>query len=763
MANRFDSWCFPFFIVVSIFVSLSAGALSADEADYDRDIRLLIKTHCFACHGPEKQESGLRLDIRRRALSGGDGGVSIVPGNSADSELIQRVSSSDENLRMPPDGNGLSVAEVNLLRHWIDQGARGIPEHAAEAAGAQHWAFQPIRLPDVPETGDAAWPRNDIDRFVLTKLKEHQLEVSPEAAPEVLVRRLHLDLIGLPPAWERVASFVADARADAYERLVDELLNSPHYGERWARHWLDLARYADSSGYEADTPRQIWAYRDWVVNAFNADMPFDQFVIEQLAGDLLPSATVSQRIATGFHCNAMFDPGVRHESIIDQVNTTGAVFLGLTTGCAQCHSHKTDPLTQREFYQLYAFLNEATTKEMNLDGEFYTPPALTDPAAHDSSKVQKSATTLVLNRTPRSTYIFIRGAPENRGEQVQPGLPEFLNVQRVFTTPSSVDGESVKPKQLTRLDLAHWLIAGNNPLTARVTANRIWQRLLGVGVVRTENDFGMQTPIPVHRELLDYLASELRGTDGDSEQWHGFKSIIRLIVSSATYRQSSDVRADLTVSDPMNSLLARQRRFRLEAEAIRDMALATSGLLCRKMGGPSVFPYQAEGILEHRATPATWILSEGEDRYRRGLYTWVWRLTPHPSLPLFDAPDGVTACTRRTRSNVPVQALTLLNGPTFIEAARATAVRVLAAAAKSDAERLVTLMKICLSREPSTSELRLLQTLITEQREVFNSNQEQALKVCQSSAPPDCSSVEFATWVVASRVILNLDEFISRE
>lgn len=763
MANRFYSWCFPLFVVVPIVVSLSAAAFSADEVDYDRDIRLLIKTHCFACHGPEKQESGLRLDIRRRALAGGDGGISIVPGSSTKSEFIQRVSSSDENIRMPPDGNRLSVAEVNLLRHWIDQGARGIPEHAAEMAGGQHWAFQPIHLPAVPETGDATWPRNDIDRFVLAKLKEHQLKASPEATPEVLVRRLHLDLIGLPPTWERVASFVADSRPDAYERLVDELLDSPHYGERWARHWLDLARYADSSGYEADTPRQIWAYRDWVIGAFNADMPFDQFVIEQLAGDLLPNATVNQRIATGFHCNAMFDPGVRHESIIDQVNTTGAVFMGLTTGCAQCHSHKTDPLTQREFYQLYAFLNEATTKEMNLDGEFYIPPALTGPAANDSNKVLRPATTLVLNRTPRATYIFIRGEPENHGEQVQPGLPEFLNVQRVSTTPLGGDDESAKPKQLTRLDLAHWLTAENNPLTARVTVNRIWQRLLGIGIVRTENDFGIQTSVPVHRELLDYLASELRGTDGGPEQWHGFKSIIRLIVNSATYRQSSDVRVDLIVSDPQNSLLARQRRFRLEAEAIRDMALATSGLLCRKIGGPSVFPYQAEGILENRATPATWTLSEGEDRYRRGLYTWVWRLTPHPSLPLFDAPDGVTACTRRTLSNVPVQALTLLNGPTFIEAACAIAGRVLAAAATSDAERLITLMRTSLSRDPSMSELRLLQTLIAEQRKVFNSNQEQALKICQSSAPPNCSSVEFATWVVASRVILNLDEFISRE
>jgi hypothetical protein len=618
-----------------------------------------------------------------------------------------------------------------------------------------HWAFQPILRPPAPRITNSAWPRNDIDRFVLAKLEEQHIEPSPEAPPEILIRRLYLDLIGMPPTWRRVTEFIEDPRPDAYERLVDELLVSPHYGERWARHWLDLARYADSTGYEADTPRQIWAYRDWVIAAFNADMPFDQFVTEQLAGDLLPNATVGQRIATGFHCNAMFDPGVRHESIIDQVNTTGAVFLGLTTGCAQCHAHKTDSLTQREFYQLYAFFNEATITEMKVDTEFYVPP----PVDKDSAETLKPLTTLIMNRTPQPTHVFVGGEPGNPGELVQAGLPAFLN---------SGSLNPAEPHQLSRLDLARWLTSADNPLTARVTVNRDWQRFWGTGLVPSENDFGMQTAAPVHRELLDYLTMELRGRVdefGESERWagpqpwRGFKSLHRLMVTSATYRQSSNNRLDLADLDPGNRLLARQRRLRLEAEFIPDVTLASSGLL----GGPSVFPHQVDGILDYRATPAKWTISDGEDVYRRGMYTWVWRLTPYPSLPLFDAPDAVTTCTRRSRSNVPVQALTLLNGPIFVGAARAMAARIVTVDAKSDTDRFNTLIRTCLSRDPSTTELTLLKTLISDQRRTLAANRDQAKQICKDSAPSNCDAVEFATCVVASRVVMNLDEFITRE
>jgi mono/diheme cytochrome c family protein len=727
-------------LCAALTLAWSAASCAAEGVEYDRDVRPLLTAKCIRCHGPRKQESGLRLDVRGRAFAGGDGGVAIVPGKSGDSELIRRVLSADEVDRMPPKGKRLSANEVDLLRQWIDQGAKWTPESSAAGAGS-HWAFQPIPRAALPAAVTSAWPRNAIDRFVLAKLEQNGIAASPEAPRTTLIRRLYLDLIGLPPPWERVAAFIDDARPNAYELVVDELLASPQYGERWGRHWLDLARYADSTGYESDKPREIWAYRDWVINALNADMPFDQFVTEQLAGDLLPNATVEQRIATGFHCNAMLDPGVRHESIIDRVNTTGAVFLGLTMGCAQCHDHKTDPLTQREFYQLYAFFNEATITEMQMDGIFYVPPQT--PAKDDS----KPTTTLVMKRTPQPTNIFARGDHTDPGERVETGLPAFLKV-----------GQDLAEDKLTRLDLSRWLLARDNPLTARVTANRIWQRFFGVGLVETEADFGLQTPEPFHHELLDYLASELRAL-----RWQGIKSLHRLIVTSTTYRQSSNSRPDLAEVNPGNRFIARQRRIRLEAEFIRDVSLAVGGLLSNKLGGPSVFPHQAEGILQNRATPATWAVSKGEDRYRRGMYTWVWRLTPHPNLPLFDAPDGVTACTHRDRSNVPVQALTLLNDPTFVEAARSLATQIVMSSAETDAERVRLLIRYCLSREPSSTEVEVIQKLLANQLTALATDRATTTQIAGERVPSGGDTAELATWIVASRVVMNLDEFITRE
>lgn len=648
-----------------------------------------------------------------------------------------------------------------------------------ESETSDHWAFQPIQRSKLPTADDASWPRNAIDLFVLAKLEEKGIKPSPEAPRTTLIRRLYLDLVGLPPLWERVAAFVEDSRPNAYELLVDELLASPRYGERWGRHWLDLARYADSTGYESDKPREIWAYRDWVINALNADMPFDQFVTEQLAGDLLPDATIDQRIATGFHCNAMLDPGVRHESIIDRVNTTGAVFLGLTTGCAQCHSHKTDPLTQRDFYQLYAFFNEATITEMPLQSRHLAPRDEPSSIQRDSPVESAAQTTLVMKRTPQPTHIFIQGDHTNPGEQVAPGFPEFFPVGWASPTAHDKMGNA----HTTRLDLAKWLLAPDNPLTARVTANRVWQRFFGVGIVETENDFGMQTPEPIHRDLLDHLASELRVGEVERSElpapkvpgsslrstpvtqlsWRGLKSIHRLIVISATYRQSSDARRDLAVVDPANQLLARQQRIRLEAEVIRDVALDVGGMLSHRIGGPSVFPHQAEGILQNRATPATWEMSKGEDRYRRGLYTWVWRLTPHPNLPLFDAPDGVTACTRRDKSNIPVQALTLLNDPSLFEASQALADRVRRSHRPSDHARLGLLMQTCLGREPSPMELSVLGGFLRKQHSEFAGDAAAAAMVVQGMEVGESEQVDAAAWVAVSRVVMNLDEFITRE
>lgn len=729
--------------IVSMLLTLGTTGLSGEESpkpadpqrvDFIRDIKPLLSSKCYGCHGPDEQEGGLRLDLKRRLLQGGDSGPVICAGKSGESEIIRRVSSEDESERMPPEGEPLSEQQIALLRRWIDEGARGIPDDDGRRAEVKHWSFLPVARPELPEIRDASWLRKPIDNFVLAKLESQNIRPAAEASRETLIRRLSLDLLGLPPRWERVEEFVVDRRPDAYERLVDELLQSPHYGERWGRHWLDLARYADSTGYESDKPREIWPYRGWVIGALNRNMPFDQFVIEQIAGDLLPDATAEHAIATGFHCNAILDPGVRWESIIDRVNTTGTVFLGLTVGCAQCHTHKTDPITQREFFQFYAFFNDATVDSMEL--------ALTSSTSGSAAK----STTLVMKQTPQPTHIFLRGDPAQPGEQVTPGVPEFLHPLK-----------SATKAEPTRLDLARWLVSAENPLTARVTVNRIWQRYFGRGLVETENDFGRQTPKPEHSQLLDYLASEFRDGGWDLKQLH------RLIVTSATYRQSSDVRRELATTDPTNRLLARQRRLRLEAEIIRDVSLSAGGLLSPKIGGPSVFPYQPDGILDNRATPATWTVSEGEDRYRRGMYTWVWRLTQHPHLPLFDAPDGITACTRRDRSNVPVQALTLLNDPTFVECARGLAERVVNSPVVSDDQRIAFLYRTCLSRNPQPAETAIIKKLLAAQRASLTQKPDEAQQIIKDVPESGGDPIEHAAWVVVCRTVLNLDEFITRE
>lgn len=688
----------------------------------------------------------------------------------------------------------------------------------AEPPDAGHWAFQRPVQPAPPTVKNAGWARNEIDAFVLEKLESRNITPAAEAGRATLIRRLSLDLLGLPPRADEVARFVADPAADAYERLVDRMLASPHFGERWARHWLDLARHADSAGYESDLPRSVWRYRDWVVDALNRDLPFDRFVIEQIAGDLLDGATRSHVIASGFHAGAMYDPGVRWEAVLDQVSTTGTVFLGISVGCAQCHDHKFDPLSQREFYALYAFFDssaispyelatdqekaardaaqarldaikkkrsdyEATLTETltewasgltNEERSELPPPAQAalstggEPSAEAVSKLLAARTgrdpqfqamcreidertkqvpvletTLAMRAEPRETRLFERGNHEQPGEVVTAGVPAFLHPLRGAEQP-------------TRLDLARWLVAADNPLVARVTVNRIWQRYFGTGLVETENDFGVQTPVPVHQNLLDWLACEFVARD-----W-SMKAVHRLIVCSATYRQSSHARPELQATDPTNRLLARQRRLRVEAEIIRDLALAAGGLLATKLGGPSVFPYQPPGVLDGRATKATWTMSPGADRYRRGLYTWTWRLTPHPMLALFDAPDGSMACTRRDRSNTPIQALTLLNDPTFVECARHLARRVVARESKDLRRRLAWAYQICLSRDPRPDESDVLLALLAE--ELFELRAEvDAARQIAGELPAQSDAAEHAAWTVVCRTILSLDEFVTRE
>jgi hypothetical protein len=720
--------------------------------DFNRDVRPILSDNCIACHGPdkEKRKAKLRLDVADESQSKivDSGKPAISPKHPEQSELISRVSSTDEDEVMPPPKTGkkLTAAQIQTLRDWI----------VAGAPYAQHWSFiKPVRV-GAPVVKLKSWPRNAIDNFVLARLEKENIAPSQEADRVTLLRRASLDVIGLPPTPEEVA--VTNA---SWEAVIERLLESPHYGERWGRHWLDLARYADSNGYSIDAPRSIWKYRDWVIDAFNRDMPFDEFTIEQIAGDLLPNATQEQKIATGFHRNTQINEegGIdkeqfRIESVIDRVNTTGATFLGLTVGCAQCHDHKFDPISQRDYYEMFAFLNNADEPDMVIgSGEQNSDLTearykVTDLARQievfkqDSEKnadkikeataqlnklrraLPKMPTTMVMaeRKEPRESYIFIKGDFTRHGDVVGPGVLDALHPLKPTT------------ERTNRLDLARWLVDRENPLTARVVVNRIWEKYFGRGLVETENDFGSQGSLPTHPELLDWLAGELMDYGWSQKHIH------RLILNSATYRQSSNVRQDLLNVDANNYLLARQNRLRLDAEVVRDVALKSAGLLTEKIGGPSVFPPQPEGVMNLGQSRREWKASEGADRYRRAMYTFFWRATPHPSLTVFDAPDAFSACTRRPRSNTPLQSLTLLNDQASYEFAEALAQRVIRER-KDDKARLSRAFQLCLSRQPSDGETERLQKLLEEMR-------------------PDG---EEKSWATVARVLLNLDETITRE
>ncbi len=760
---------------------LATVASAAEAIGFNRDIRPILAEQCFSCHGfdGKHRKAGLRLDTREGALADNDGVRAIVPGSPEKSELWKRLVTKDpEDVMPPPDAHKptLTAAQLAKVRKWIEDGA------AYEA----HWAFRAPVKPTLSAQGPAA-----IDELIGRTLATAGLTPSPEAAPEKLLRRLALDLTGLPPEPAELDAFLAARRQDpeaAYRAAVDRLLASPAYGERWGRWWLDQARYADSNGYSIDAPRTIWKYRDWVVSALNADQPFDRFSIEQLAGDLLPNATEAQRVATGFHRNTLLnqeggiDPEqFRVDSVFDRVGTTGTVWLGLTIGCAQCHDHKFDPIAQKDFYRMFAFFNnqdEPTLKVKDLGSdeaklakdlkaaeaelnallnrhadEFRRWEAGAAKIAGKLSKEARAAlkkpearrtalergllyaagpgaeddefkelhrrlldlnetlnggpTTLVLKERaiPRASHLLIAGDFTRPGEEVTPGTPAALH-------PLKAGGGPVD-----RLALASWLFADENTLTARVIANRVWQSYFGRGLVETENDFGSQGTPPSHPELLDWLAVDLK------EHAWSLKSLHRTIVLSRTYRQDSALRPGLQEKDPDNRLLARQTRLRLDAELVRDSALTASGLLARKVGGAPVFPPIPEGVLALGQVKREWKTSQGDDRHRRGLYTFTYRVTPPPANAVFDAPDGLATCTRRNRSNTPLQALTLLNDPAFVECADALAVVI-------QRDGLAAAFRRCTSRAPTAAELATLQPFSARS---------------------------------AARVLLNLDETITRD
>jgi mono/diheme cytochrome c family protein len=824
--------------------SLSILAQAPPKVDFARDVQPLFQKRCFLCHGPQQQMSGLRLDQKESAAR------VIQPGKGSASRLIRMVSGTGSRV-MPPVGPRLTSAEIAMLSAWIDEGA----PWGDSAPPAVHWSFRKIGRPEPPAVRARAWVRNPIDQFILAKLDAEGIAPSPEAPKTVLLRRVTLDLTGLLPTTQEVEAFLEDHRPDAYERVVDRLLNSPHYGEKWGRYWLDLARYADSDGYEKDRARPwAWRYRQWVIDALNQDMPFDEFTIEQLAGDLLPSRTTEMLVATGFNRNTLTnreggtDPEqFRDEQVLDRTATLGTVWLGLTVGCAQCHDHKFDPISQKEFYQLAAFFN--TQEEVNIpapmpgevgpylqarpgydqkraallaeykmseaeaDWEDKLRYAALHPGEHDDwsfaygefthnidnakkvlfldrsrrSELQEHAMmdyflsacgnlypkqhcqdlkvsevraklneldqtlppfsyapVLVESDTPPKTYIHVKGDWRQRGEEVQPGTPAVL--------PPLPSG--VKP---TRLVLARWLVSPDNPLTARVAVNRIWQELFGRGIVKTSEDFGTQGDAPTHPELLDWLASEYMARGWSTKQ------MIRLIVTSSTYRQSSKARPDVTARDPENALLARQSRLRLPAELIRDVTLEAAGLLDARIGGPSVRPPQPKGVAElSYGGSVKWHESTGADRYRRGMYILFQRTVPYPMLMNFDEPNSNLSCTRRERTNTPLQALNLLNDPVFFEAAQGLAFRVLRETKGSFAERLHFAYRLTLGREPSTQEVERLSKYYDDVFQGSQRNSQTAAELFPNRVE-GVPQVEAAAWVELSRVLLNLDEFITRE
>ncbi|MFN3326610.1 MAG: DUF1553 domain-containing protein [Bryobacteraceae bacterium] len=771
------------------------------SVDFDAEIRPIIEANCLGCHNPKLRMSGLSLASRQDLLAGGKRGPAVQSGDAGQSALLKAIR-HEGNVRMPP-GRSLSAQEIRSLERWILNGAPW-PQSALDTANAKpnHWAFRPPALPSLPEINRPDHVRSPVDRFILARLEREGIEPSPVAPRETLIRRAYLDLVGLPPTPEQVQSFVNDTRPDAWERLLDSLLASPHYGERWGRRWLDYARYADSDGGSRDEPRQIWRYRDWVIEALNRDMPFDRFVIEQLAGDLLDNPTESQLIATGFHRNApiQIEAGTdreqyRTEAVFDRTDVTGTVFLGLSVGCAKCHDHKYDPISQKEYYRLFAFFN--SSDDWGSDRPRFNPKAqnlhdvhrpLIEFAARDviRSRDELSAQILELDERvdelrkepgheeevkrinariaeirkqiptieasmimrelpqPRPTHVLLGGDFLAKGEAVTPGVPSFLHP--LADRPGA-----------NRLDLARWLVDPANPLLARVTVNRIWQEYFGRGLVETENDFGTQGTPPTHPELLDWLAAEFIRSGWSQKHIH------RLIATSSTYRQSSRSRSDLEERDPRNLLLARQSRLRLDAEIVRDVALGASGMLVPKVGGPSVFPPQPAAAMSASQVKKTWTASTGEDRYRRGMYTYFWRVTPNPALIVFDAPGATFACTRRTRSNTPLQALTLLNELSFHEFYQGFAARVLREAGPAFEDRLGRAFRLALSREPRPKELKRLRALYAAERDALLTHPPEAESLAGAASPAGANRTEMAAWVAIARVLMNTDEFMTRE
>ncbi|MVM40943.1 DUF1553 domain-containing protein [Spirosoma sp. HMF3257] len=742
----------------------SSSEAIPDRISYNFDIRPILSDKCLACHGPDanKREAGLRLDMAEsayKALKEHPSAHALVPGKPELSEVFLRISSPDTSVMMPPPSSNLklSAREIKLIEKWIKQGA----------TYEKHWSFVAPKKPAIPQVKQTDWPKNEIDYFILQKQEEKGLKPNDEADKERLLKRLSLDLNGLPPSLQLMDSFLADKSANAYEKVVDQLLKSPAYGEKMALHWLDLARYADSHGYQDDGYRTQWPWRDWVIHAFNKNMHYNDFVTWQLAGDLMPNSTKEQLLATGFNRNhkiteegGTIPEEYRTMYVTDRNDLFGKGLLGVTIECAHCHDHKYDPFSHKEYYQLFAFFNNV--KEVGIESviggpDTYAKKPLMEICDEDIQSILSFVNKRDTNRlivsvmgdldTTRKTFVLKRGAYDAPGEEVQPGTPKAI-----------LPFDPAYPKN--RLGLSKWLFDKKNPLTARVYVNHLWQEFFGKGIVKTSGDFGMQGDLPTHPALLDWLAVDFM------EHGWDIKRLVKQMVTSATYRQSAVITPEKLATDPDNVLLARGPRYRIPAEFIKDLVLSSSGLLNPTIGGPSVKPYQPAGLWEG-ATSGRGLLSaynqdHGSSLYRRGMYTLIKRTVPPPSMAIFDASNRDLCEVRRLKTNTPLQALVMMNDPTVLEASRVLAARLLQENSAVH-DKISKAFRLIVSRKPNEKETDLLTAYYEKElKKLTPASAEKSLAIGEYPIPARIDRTKLAALMRVVSTIYNLEETITK-
>ncbi|MEO6232315.1 MAG: PSD1 and planctomycete cytochrome C domain-containing protein [Ferruginibacter sp.] len=758
--------------LVTSIVSCFNKSRTGDDAipkivSYNFHIRPILSDKCFKCHGPDggHRQAGLRLDIDDSAhapLKETKGAFALVPGKPELSELYKRISSTDTSYLMPtPDSHlgALSEHEIKLFKKWIEQGSKYEP----------HWAFTAPVKPALPAVADQKWVKNEIDYFILDKLKEKGLQPNEAADKERLLKRVCLDITGLPPTIEMTDHFLADNADNAYEKIVDALLQTPQYGEKMAVHWMDVARYADSYGYQDDNIRTQWPWRDWVIHAFNKNIPYDQFITWQIAGDMLPDANKEEILATGFFRNHKYteEGGVipeeyRIEYLRDKTKTFSKGIMGVTLECAQCHDHKYDPFSQKDYYSMMAFFNN--TKEVGYEGDVGTSKPAKNPILTISYGDRENLLSFINSKdtgnmmvsvmgerdTMRKTYVLNRGVFDQPGDEV---VPNAIKAVMPFDTTKF-------PRN--RLGLAKWTVDKKNPLTARVFVNQVWQEIFGRGLVKTSGDFGMQGELPSHPELLDWLAIDFMDHGWD------IKRLVKEITMSATYRQSAKISEDQLKKDPDNVYLARAPRQRLKAEFVRDMYLASSGLLIKTIGGPSLKPYQPKGLWElassGRGVLATYRQDHDESLYRRGLYNFIKLTVPPPGMIMFDASNRDQCEVKRSLTNTPLQALIMMNDPAVLEASRVLAQQLLIQSS-TDNEKLTTAFRRIISRKPTEKEMQILQGYYTDQLALFQQKKLDAAATLKVGEYPLDSKLEKAKLAALMKVvntIYNMEEAITK-